>query len=115
MKSEPKPFRYPFETPSIAVGLAAINATESSFRIEPCHLEAWFKKGTIARYLLLDDIRELWNREGFGEPLEKVSGKVKNCKLIASCQLIWSGVEQKQARRQLIVFFALIPAEALYQ
>ncbi|MDU6442282.1 MAG: hypothetical protein E6559_20740 [Pantoea sp.] len=65
MKPEPKPFRYPFENPSMTVGLAAINATETPFRVEPRHLNAWLKEGTPARYMLMDDIRELWNREGF--------------------------------------------------
>ena len=66
MKPEPKPLIYPFENLSITVGLEAINATEPPFKVEPRHLDAWFKEGTIARYMLMDDLRELWNREEIG-------------------------------------------------
>lgn len=115
MKPEPKPFRYPFENPSMTVGLAAINATEPSFKVEPRHLDAWFKEGTIARYMLMDDIRELWNREGFGVPFEQMFGKVKNCTLIANCRtdVEWSRTEAGETPTYGV--FCIDTAEALYQ
>ena len=70
----------------MTVGLAAINATEPPFRVEPRHLNARLKEGTLARYMLMDNIRELWNREGSGVPFEQMFGKVKKCTLIANCR-----------------------------
>ncbi len=49
----------------MTVGLATLNATAPLFKLELRHLNAWLKKGTLACYMLMDDIRELWNREGF--------------------------------------------------
>ncbi|CDH20323.1 Xylanase-like protein (modular protein) [Xenorhabdus bovienii str. kraussei Quebec] len=81
---DPKPLKYPFENPSITVGLAAINATEPPFKVEPKHLTAWFKEGVIARYMLLDDIREMWGKEALSAKFEEIFGGVKHCTLIAS-------------------------------
>lgn len=44
----------------------AINAAAPLFKTEASHLETWFKEGAIARYMLVDDIWELWNHEGLG-------------------------------------------------
>ncbi|EOS96145.1 hypothetical protein ETR_04549, partial [Erwinia tracheiphila PSU-1] len=114
MKPEPKPLIYPFENPSMTVGLAAINATEPPFKVEPRHLDAWFKEGTIARYMLMDDLRELWNREEIGAVFDMLFGKVKNCKLIANCRtdMEWSRAEAGEAPTYGV--FCIDTAEALY-
>lgn len=37
-----------------------------------------FKEGVIARYMLVDDIRELWNREGLGAFFDLIFGEAKD-------------------------------------
>ncbi|WP_187652427.1 hypothetical protein [Xenorhabdus sp. TS4] len=81
---KPKSLIYPFENLSITAGLAAINATEPPLKVEPHHLTSWFKEGIIARYMLLDDIREMWGSEALSAEFEKIFGVVKHCTLIAS-------------------------------
>lgn len=44
MKAASIPPVYPFENPSLAAGLAAINATTSLSKTEAKHLETWFKE-----------------------------------------------------------------------
>lgn len=97
-KAEPKPLNYPFENPSLTMGLAAINATEPPFTVEAKHLETWFKESVIARYMLVDDIRELWNREGFGAVFNLMFGSIADFTLIASCRADreWSRAEGRE-------------------
>ncbi|HFW3112012.1 TPA: hypothetical protein ACIBE2_002243 [Salmonella enterica subsp. diarizonae serovar 61:r:-] len=83
-KAESKPLIYPFENPSITIGLAAINATEPPFKVEPAHLEYWYREGKIARYTLLEELRESWNREGIGAVFDILYGEAKDCVLLAS-------------------------------
>lgn len=111
----PKPLNYPFENPSLTVGLAAINATEPSFTVEAKHLETWFKEGVIARYMLVDDIRELWNREGFVAVFDLVFGSIKDFTLIASCRADreWSRAEGVEILSY--GYYIVNTAEALYQ
>lgn len=115
MKPEPKPLIYPFENPSMTVGLAAINATEPPFKVEPRHLDAWFKEGTIARYMLMDDIRELWNREEIGAVFDMLFGKAKNCTLVANCRTDMEWSRTKTGETPTYGVFCIDTAEALYQ
>lgn len=111
----PKPLNYPFENPSLTVGLAAINATEPPFTVEAKHLETWFKEGVIAHYMLVDDIRELWNREGFGAVFDLMFGSIKDFTLIASCRddREWS----RAGGREVLSYgwYIVDTADALYQ
>ncbi|MEX6327195.1 hypothetical protein AB6F65_20250 [Providencia hangzhouensis] len=109
-----KPFIYPFENPSITAGLAAINATEPPFIVEAKHLKAWFKEGIIAHYMLVDDIRELWNREGFGALFEQVYGDAKNYTLIASCRADMEWTRAEEAEIPTYGVFCIDTAESLY-
>ncbi|MDI5754289.1 hypothetical protein MJL79_27670, partial [Salmonella enterica subsp. enterica serovar Montevideo] len=88
MKAAPIPLIYPFENLSLSAGLAAINATSPLFKTEAKHLDAWFKEGVIARYLLVDDIRELWNREGLGAFFDLIFGEAKGCAGKTSTRLL---------------------------
>lgn len=114
MKSEPRKLIYPFENPSITAGLAAINATAPPFTVEAKHLKAWFKEGVIAHYMLVDDLRELWNREGFGALFDLMYGEAKNYKLIASYRtdMEWSCTEGAEVPSYGV--FGINTAEALY-
>ncbi|EPL1174466.1 hypothetical protein PN925_003873 [Morganella morganii] len=114
MATEPKKLIYPFENPSVTAGLAAINATAPPFTVEAKHLSTWFKEGIIARYILVDDIRELWSREGFGALFEQVYGEAKNYTLIASCRtdMEWTRVEENEIPTYGV--FCINSAELLY-
>ncbi|WP_163844693.1 hypothetical protein [Pantoea agglomerans] len=57
-----------------------------------------FKEGVIARYMLVDDIRELWNREGLGAFFDLIFGEAKDCKLIASRRAGGHGTAWKTAK-----------------
>lgn len=114
MKSEPKKLIYPFENPSITAGLAAINATAPPFTIEAKHLKAWFKEGVIAHYILVDDIRELWNREGLGALFEQVYGEAKNYKLMASCRANMEWTRAEETEMPTYGVFCVDTAESLY-
>lgn len=114
MKTDPIPLIYPFENLALSAGLAAINATPPLFKTEAKHLDAWFKEGVIARYMLVDDIRELWNREGLGAFFDLIFGEVKDCKLIASRR---AGGEWNRLKDREILTYAVYgvdTAEALY-
>lgn len=80
------------------VGLAAINATEPPYAVEAKHLETWFKEGVIARYMLVDDIRELWNRNGFGAVFDRMFDGVTDFTLIANCRADreWTRAESEE-------------------
>lgn len=110
-----KPLIYPFENPSMTVGLAAINATEPAFIVEPRHLEAWFKEGAIGRYMLVDDIRELWNREGFGTLFDLFYGEAKHCTLIASCRTDMEWSKTERGEKPTYSVFGIDTAASLYQ
>ncbi|MDE9455076.1 hypothetical protein [Xenorhabdus bovienii] len=111
---DPKPLKYLFENPSITVGLAAINATEPPFKVEPKHLATWFKEGVIARYMLLDDIREMWGKEALSAKFEEIFGGVKHCTLIASkvSDKDWNTLEAIE--RATYGIYAIDTAAALY-
>lgn len=114
MKADPIPLIYPFENPSLTAGLTAINATTPLFKTEAKHIETWFKEGVIARYLLVDDIRELWNREGLGAFFDLIFGEAKGCRLIASRRegMEWSQLKGGEIPTYSV--YAVDTAEALY-
>lgn len=114
METEPKKLIYPFENPSITAGLAAINATAPPFTVEVKHLSTWFKEGIIARYILVDDIRELWSREGFGALFGQVYGEAKNYTLIANyrADMEWTRAEENEIPTYGV--FCIDTAESLY-
>ncbi|CDG20529.1 Xylanase-like protein (modular protein) [Xenorhabdus poinarii G6] len=111
---KPKPLIYSFENPSITAGLAAINATDPPFKVEPKHLTAWFKEGIIARYTLLDDIREMWGKEALRAEFEERFGEAKHCTLIASkrSDREWDTLEDIEMATYSV--YALDTAAALY-
>lgn len=113
-KADPTPLIYPFENPPLTAGLAAINATIPLFKIEARHLEIWFKEGVIARYMRVDDIRELWNREGLGALFDLVFGEAKGCTLIVSrrAAMEWSGLKGSEIPSYTV--YGVDTAEALY-
>ncbi|EEG3671971.1 hypothetical protein GZ359_000408 [Salmonella enterica] len=113
-KAALKPLIYPFENPSMTVGLAAINATEPPFKVEPAHLEAWYREGKIARYILIDELRETWNREGLGEVFNILYGAAKDGVLLASYR---ADQQWKRAGEQDFLTYGVYcidTAEALY-
>lgn len=114
MKPDPIPLIYPFDNPSLTAGLAAINATTPLFKTEAKHLETWFKEGVIARYMLVDDIRELWNREGLGTLFNLIFGEVKGCRLIASRRagMEWSLLKGGEIPTYAV--YGIDTAESLY-
>ena len=114
MKADPIPLIYPFENPSLTAGLAAINATTPLFKTEVKHLETWFKEGVIARYLLVDDIRELWNREGVGAFFDLILGEAKGCRLIASQQAGMEWNRRKGGEIPTYAIYGIDTAAALY-
>lgn len=114
MKPDLIPLIYPFENPSLTAGLAAINATTPLFKTEAKHLETWFKEGVIARYMLVDDIRELWNREGLGTLFNLIFGEAKGCRLIASLRagMEWSLLKGGEIPTYAV--YGIDTAESLY-
>ncbi|EMO0474787.1 hypothetical protein RJ490_004611 [Pluralibacter gergoviae] len=114
MKPNPIPLIYPFENPSLTAGLAAINATSPLFITEVNHLETWFKEGVIARYMLVDDIRELWNREGMGAFFNVIFGEAKGCRLIASRRAGMEWSRLKGGEIPTYDVYGIDTAEALY-
>lgn len=114
MATEPKKLIYPFENPSVTAGLAAINATAPPFTVEAKHLSTWFKEGIIARYMLMDDIRELWSREGYGALFGQVYGEAKNYTLIASCRADMEWTRAGENEIPTYGVFCIDTAESLY-
>ncbi len=114
MKADLIPLIYPFENLSLSAGLAAINATEPPYPVETKHLDAWFKEGVIARYMLVDDIRELWNREGLGDFFNLIFEEAKGCKLIASQRAGMEWNRLKSGEIPTYAIYCIDTAAALY-
>ncbi|MDE9569605.1 hypothetical protein KKJ16_11300 [Xenorhabdus bovienii] len=97
-----KPLICAFENPPISVAVDLLNATEPNFHVTEKHVDLWFKEGVIGRYLLLDDMREIWFKKGLESVFDLLFSEVKSYKYLAICvndadwaTIVQSGIDLK--------------------